>query len=169
LSQPILSPVASHFVATIVGMFALLLSHKSLASEIAGRASTIDGDTLEIHSQRVRRFGIDAPESRQTCEAAGQTYRCDQEAALALSDHIGQRTVDCEPRDTVRAAERGETLRETVLRALKRTGSRSRTARLPTGGRTPTRERGWLRGAPSEPSARIAAKIPQLNASLALS
>ena len=66
---------------------------------MAGTASVIDGDTLEIHGVRVRLHGIDAPESRQTCERDGKEYRCGQRAALALSDWIGRRPVTCEAKN----------------------------------------------------------------------
>lgn len=66
---------------------------------IAGTASVIDGDTLEIHGQRIRLHAIDAPESRQTCTRGGETWRCGQASALALSDKIGRRPVRCEQVD----------------------------------------------------------------------
>jgi endonuclease YncB( thermonuclease family) len=66
---------------------------------ITGRASVIDGDTIEIHGIRIRLFGIDAPESGQSCRALGKDYRCGQRAALALSDKIGSQLVECQPRD----------------------------------------------------------------------
>lgn len=68
-------------------------------SPIVGVASVIDGDTLEIHGQRIRLHGIDAPESGQSCEKDGREYRCGQQAALALADKIGRATVRCEQRD----------------------------------------------------------------------
>ncbi len=62
---------------------------------LVGQASVIDGDTIEIHGTRIRFSGIDAPESRQTCEANGVSYLCGQKAAIALSDFIGAHTVSC--------------------------------------------------------------------------
>tara|TARA_R110000824_G_scaffold182979_4_gene363979 strand:- start:152 stop:649 length:498 start_codon:yes stop_codon:yes gene_type:complete len=70
-----------------------------VADDLVGRASVIDGDTIEIHGQRIRLHGIDAPESRQLCRKDGQEYRCGQQASLALADKIGVRPVTCEPRD----------------------------------------------------------------------
>lgn len=68
----------------------------------AGTASVIDGDTIDIHGQRIRLHGIDAPESAQTCTSAGTSWRCGAEAANKLSEKIGRQTVICDKRDTDR-------------------------------------------------------------------
>jgi endonuclease YncB( thermonuclease family) len=75
-----------------------------IASEqLVGVASVIDGDTIEIHGTRIRLYGIDAPESTQLCQRQDRTrWRCGQQAALALQDHIGRSTVTCVKRDTDR-------------------------------------------------------------------
>lgn len=59
------------------------------AGTIAGRASVIDGDTIEIHGERIRFNGIDAPESSQLCaDADGRTYHCGARSAEALSEWL---------------------------------------------------------------------------------
>lgn len=67
------------------------------ADTIEGRASVIDGDTIEIRGQRIRFNGIDAPESRQYCEdAKGFEYACGREAANALNEFLAvSRPVSC--------------------------------------------------------------------------
>jgi endonuclease YncB( thermonuclease family) len=68
------------------------------AAAQTGPARVIDGDTLEVAGVRVRLWGIDAPESRQTCEADGQDYACGERATRHLRTLVADRTVSCEPR-----------------------------------------------------------------------
>lgn len=64
---------------------------------ITGVASVVDGDTIEIHGQRIRVNGIDAPESRQSCkDGGGLDYPCGRRSAEALDGFLAaSRPTDC--------------------------------------------------------------------------
>jgi len=73
-------------------------SGRALTAEsviLEGQASVIDGDTIEIHSRRIRLFGIDAVESGQRCEKAGKPWLCGKDSAFALADKIATRPIEC--------------------------------------------------------------------------
>ncbi|MFN4281561.1 MAG: thermonuclease family protein [Alphaproteobacteria bacterium] len=72
-------------------------SHNGIVFQ--GTASVIDGDTLDLHGQRIRLHGIDAPESKQSCTRSGEAWRCGQAAALALAERIARQPIACEQRD----------------------------------------------------------------------
>ncbi len=72
-----------------------LLATPALA-DVAGIASVIDGDTIEVHGKLIRLHGIDAPESRQLCRLDGKPWQCGKDAANALADKIARRPVTCE-------------------------------------------------------------------------
>src|SRR5713226_8157803 len=70
----------------------------ALPDDLAGQASIIDGDTLEIHGTRIRLWGIDAPENSQLCRGEDSLqYRCGAKAANDLGAFIARRPISCIP------------------------------------------------------------------------
>ena len=67
----------------------------SLAGELTGHVTVTDGDTLRMGKVRIRLWGIDAPELRQTCG----DLRAGLMATDALTDFIADRPITCETVD----------------------------------------------------------------------
>jgi endonuclease YncB( thermonuclease family) len=92
---------------------------------LAGRAKVVDGDSLQVAGERIRLFGIDAPEARQQCQSvAGRPYGCGRDATRALEAAIGGRSVSCTllthdryNRDVAICTVGGRDLGETMVRA----------------------------------------------------
>jgi len=69
---------------------------------IVGESRVIDGDTLHIGSAKIRLWGIDAPESQQTCDRSGKSWPCGVAAKNALSERIAGKQVSCREEATDR-------------------------------------------------------------------
>ena len=70
-----------------------------LAVPAHGAVRVIDGDTLDVDGTRVRLWGIDAPEGKQTCQRDGVAWLCGQEAAKALREFLSGKQIACETKD----------------------------------------------------------------------
>ncbi|WP_417807367.1 thermonuclease family protein [Thioclava sp.] len=67
----------------------------AVASTVSGVPRVVDGDTLVVENTRVRLFGIDAPESKQTCQrASGGAWSCGVAATQSLRE-LAKQGVRC--------------------------------------------------------------------------
>jgi endonuclease YncB( thermonuclease family) len=92
----------SRVILGIVALAALggYLGRQYLAGSVTvGQATVIDGDTLQVGSTRIRLFGIDAPEGRQTCDREGAPWPCGAAAAEMLESLVEHREIECHQRD----------------------------------------------------------------------
>jgi len=81
--------------------FSLLSAAWSASAEterVTGPATVISGDTLVVAGQRIRLYGIDAPEKGQTCVWPNKTIDCGNISRTALLDLIAPVAVTCRRR-----------------------------------------------------------------------
>ncbi|MGQ0672576.1 MAG: thermonuclease family protein [Hyphomicrobium sp.] len=102
-----LRPVAFALAVVVSGAAAPTPPAAAAAKVVSGRASAVDGDTLDVAGVRVRLEGIDAPENAQTCGRSGPrswlgsmlgSWPCGRKAQRALADLVGSAEVTCESR-----------------------------------------------------------------------
>lgn len=63
---------------------------------VYGSVRVINADTFEMYGSYFRLFGVDAPESNQTCaDRQGRSYNCGREAARWLRNWIEDNELEC--------------------------------------------------------------------------
>lgn len=103
LTQPTSTQLARPALLLRAFLLLVLFGSPAHSETISGTATVIDGDTIDIHGNRIRLHAIDAIESQQRCTRTdGTEWRCGRDAAFALSDHIGRAPVSCTVNDTDR-------------------------------------------------------------------
>ena len=81
----------------ITALALILLLPGAALAEMTGPVKAIEGDVIEISGERVRLFGIDAPEPEQSCTILGNSIACGHIAKTALMDLTAGATVVCRP------------------------------------------------------------------------
>lgn len=78
----------------------LILIPLAVAAGPDGRVRVIDADTWDVGGERVRLFGIDAPEADQTCQRAnGDVWPCGQWATQQARARFEGRLATCATQD----------------------------------------------------------------------
>lgn len=77
--------------AILPALAALLLAFPARSAPLI----VTDGDSLRMGGERIRLWGIDAPERGQTCRRGRKRYDCGAAATRPLHSFIGGRPVTC--------------------------------------------------------------------------
>lgn len=70
--------------AALLFLAAVMATAGASAQSIVGEPAVTDGDTLIMQGQRVRLWGIDAPETQQSCMGSSGRFQCGAEATRYL-------------------------------------------------------------------------------------
>ena len=80
-----------------LSLFSIILFSSIISSAISfekiiiGKANVTDGDTIKINDQKIRLFGIDAPEMKQICtNKFKKNYNCGAKSKKALEKAISE-------------------------------------------------------------------------------
>lgn len=79
-----------------------VLDTSPLAAGPSGAITVIDGDTIDVGGQRVRLYGIDAPEIGQPCTYGAQIIDCGTWLAGQVADRFAGAQAQCTARDVDR-------------------------------------------------------------------
>ena len=75
-----------------------MLAAPAAAETIIGEPRVIDGDTIAVDGERIRLWGMDAPELRQTCQGSVMPIPCGEIARDHLIVLIHSQPVRCDTR-----------------------------------------------------------------------
>jgi endonuclease YncB( thermonuclease family) len=95
--RPIWKILGDGLASLIIAFAILYLLDKFPQIDFQSRVRVTDGDSFRRGNQRVRLFGIDAPELTQEClDGEGRPYACGQSAKRALQDLIDGSEISCD-------------------------------------------------------------------------
>ena len=89
---------------SIILFLSIITSAISFEKIITGKARVTDGDTIKINNQKIRLFGIDAPETKQFCKEVylsflifnfKRDYKCGEKSTSALKKKIKNKKIRC--------------------------------------------------------------------------
>lgn len=95
---------------TIVAFIAVIKSndggiqYTAETEQLVSLVTVIDGDTIDLNGNRVRLYGIDAPESSQPCSRNGVAYNCGLAATNQLKFILSGERLQCEKKSSDRWA-----------------------------------------------------------------
>ena len=86
------------FWAALLSLWITAGAAAAAPAEVRGRATVFSGDTLAVAGQRIRLYGIDAPEPGQKCRWPNKVIDCGQISRAALLDLIAPIDIVCRRR-----------------------------------------------------------------------
>ena len=85
-------------------LFTIFIISPAYSETISGKALVIDGDTIKIDSNKIRLFGIDAPEKKQKCQKPwlsisfltfNNNYQCGVISTNKLKSKVNNKFIMC--------------------------------------------------------------------------